>query len=271
MKIKMKYQIFFLGLTIICMSNLSSCSTTPTGRSQLVFMPESQMAQMGAQSFSQMKSKQKLSQSKKEIERINCISKRIIENMDSDNDFSKWEVKVFEDKAINAFALPGKKIGVYTGLIAAAENDAQIASVIGHEVGHVLARHGNERVSQTLIIQGGLLAADIFLDSGNSAKNQMILASLGLGAQFGVLLPFSRKHESEADHIGLNLMAKAGFNPQESVNFWKVMKKTSSNEVPELLSTHPANDTRIKDLNANMLKAKKIYLQNIERYPTCPK
>lgn len=247
-----------------------SCSTSPTGRSQLLFMPKGQMAQMGDQSFLQMKKKTKITKDKKLTAKINCISKRIVESMGSDNKFPEWDVQVFDNKAVNAFALPGKNIGVYTGLIKTAKNDAQIASVIGHEVGHVLAQHGNERVSQNLIVQGGLIAADVALNSGNRNQDAMILASLGLASQVGVLLPFSRKHESEADQIGLELMAKAGFNPEEAVNFWKVMDKDSSKAPPEWLSTHPANKSRIQNLEENMLTAKKLYLSNIDKYPSCP-
>lgn len=228
------------------------------------------MSQMGNTSFAQMKKEEKLTQNHNLTQKIQCIARRIVTNLDEDNDFKQWDVAVFEDKAINAFALPGKNIGVYTGLIEAAENNDQIASVIGHEVGHVLARHGNERVSQNLIVQGGLLAADVALNSGNAAKDQLILASLGLSAQVGVLLPFSRKHESEADEIGLELMAKAGFNPEEAVNFWKIMAQEKGSGPPELLSTHPANQTRIDNLNSLMSKPRKTYLKSKSQYGDCP-
>lgn len=263
----MRFSIVTIFLTII-VSSLTSCSTTPTGRRQLTFMPESQMAIMGDQSFAQMQKAQKVSKDPYLNRKINCISKRIVENMQNGS-FEEWDVKVFEDKAVNAFALPGKNIGVYTGLIEAAENNAQIAAVIGHEVGHVIANHGNERVSQNLIVQGGLLAADIALNTGNEGRDRLILASLGLASQVGVLLPFSRKHESEADQIGLDLMAKAGFDPQEAVRFWEVMSKQGGQQPPELLSTHPAHSSRIENLKVHMNKARKIYGANADK-KDCP-
>lgn len=266
----MKNVLTLTTMMITSIFLISSCATSPTGRRQLTFMPDSQMAQMGDQSFAEMKKTEKVSRDPVLNKKIKCIAERIVTAMDKDNDFKQWDVVVFDDKAINAFALPGKNIGVYTGLINAAQNNAQIASVIGHEVGHVLANHGNERVSQNLIVQGGLLVADVALDTGDSAKDQLILASLGVGATLGILLPYSRKHESEADQIGLELMAKAGFNPQEAVNFWKVMNKQDKNAPPELLSTHPANTTRINELEAKMLPAKQIYLKTMPSYSACP-
>ena len=260
-----------LGSGLALGALLAGCSKTPTGRSQLTLMPEGQMAQMGEQSFSQLQKEQKVSQDKQLNAKINCISKRIVENLEGENDFSEWDVKVFEDEAVNAFALPGKNIGVYTGLIKAAENNAQIASVIGHEVGHVLAEHGNERVSQNLAVQGGLAIADIALNTGSAQNNQLIMGALGLGAQLGVLLPYSRKHESEADQIGLNLMARAGFQPQEAVEFWRIMSQQSEGkEPPKWLSTHPANQERIDDLQERMKEAKEIYQANKAEYGDCP-
>lgn len=259
--------ISFLLLTFFVIG----CAQTPTGRKQLAFMPKGQMAQMGDQSFAEMQKSQKVSHDKRLNRKIKCISERIVTAL-GESDFSEWEVKVFEDKAVNAFALPGKNIGVFTGLIEAAQNNGQIASVIGHEVGHVIAEHGNERVSQNLMVQGGLVAADIALDTGGSPqKRQLIMGALGLGAQLGVLLPYSRKHESEADQIGLELMAKAGFDPKEAVEFWKIMGKQSGGaQPPEILSTHPANQSRIKNLEDSMEGSKRIYAKNKADWQACP-
>ncbi|MCO4754352.1 MAG: M48 family metallopeptidase [Bacteriovoracaceae bacterium] len=262
--------LYRITITITSLILTMACSLSPTGRRQLTLMPEAQLAKMGDQSFEQMQKQQQLSADPKVIKRINCISQRIVSSMSEDNDFSEWDVKVFEDKAINAFATPGKNIGVFTGLVDAAKSNDQIAAVIGHEVGHVLAKHGNERISQTLIVQGGLVAADIALDSENPRKNQMILAALGVGAQLGILLPYSRKHESEADHIGQNLMAKAGFNPEAAVEFWQIMKQQKNGQPPEFLSTHPAAQSRIDNLNENLKEAQEIYQQNKARFSSCP-
>lgn len=266
----MKLGLKFNNFWPLMMAALLGCSTTPTGRSQLAFMPAGQMAQMGDQSFAEMQKTKKLSQDKLLIEKIECISKRITQNLEG-GDFSEWRVKVFEDDSVNAFALPGKNIGVYTGLIKVAQNNDQIASVIGHEVGHVIADHGNERVSQNLVVQGGLVATDIALDAGSPQKRQLIMGALGLGAQLGVLLPYSRKHESEADEIGLNLMAKAGFNPKAAVAFWKIMgSQSGGNQPPEILSTHPANQARVENLQEHLSKAQRFYQANKADYSPCP-
>ncbi|MBC77662.1 MAG: hypothetical protein CME64_16775 [Halobacteriovoraceae bacterium] len=246
------------------------CSQSPTGRRQLTLLPEDQLAKMGDQSFQQMQKQQKLSDDPALKRRIECIAERIVSSMSKNNNFSEWDVKVFDSEAVNAFATPGKNIGVYTGLINAAQSNDQIASVIGHEVGHVLASHGNERISQSLIVQGGLVAADIALDSGSPQKNQMILGALGLGAQLGILLPYSRKHESEADKIGLDLMAEAGFNPRAAVEFWEIMKNQSKSAPPEWLSTHPAPQSRIEKLRSNMKSALKTYNRNKGQFTKCP-
>ena len=171
---------------------------------------------------------------------------------------------------MNAFALPGGKIGVHTGILKVANSADQLAAVLGHEVGHVIARHGAERVSQSVATQGGLALADIMLDRKSESRS-LIMAGLGLGAQFGILLPFSRKHESEADEIGLYLMANAGFDPEHSVELWRNMAKASGGAPPEFLSTHPSNTSRISGLQSRMSKAKALYnnAQAAGKNPDC--
>ncbi len=238
---------------------LSSCSTSPTGRSQFVLLPESQMASMGASAFKDMKSKTKISTDKKTNDYVNCIVQPMLKIAGPVEGVESWEVVVFDDKQVNAFALPGGRIGVYTGIIQVAENADQLAAVIGHEIGHVMAKHGNERVSQSFAINGGLMAAGLALKNKN--KNYgLILAGIGVGAQFGILLPFSRAHETESDLIGMDLMAQAGFDPRESAKLWENMKKASGGKAPpEFMSTHPSNDTRIKNLTENFPKAMPFY------------
>ncbi|MGB5457188.1 MAG: M48 family metallopeptidase, partial [Gammaproteobacteria bacterium] len=165
-------------------------------------------------------------------------------------------VRVFADDQANAFALPGNKIGVYEGLLKYAVNQHQLAAVIGHELAHVVAQHGNERVSEQLATQAGMSIAAVALGSSQTSDSnkQLILAGLGLGVQYGVILPFSRTHESEADLIGLDLMAESGFLPTESVKLWENMSKAGGG-APEFLSTHPSSTTRIKDLKARMPRA----------------
>lgn len=240
-------QIFTLTLVTLVSGlflNLTSCSTSPTGRKKLTLMPSSQINAMGAQSFEQMKKKMKLSRNSAHVRLVNCLSDELLRAAGQDP--RTWEVQVFEDKSANAFALPGNKIGVHTGMITTAQNPDQLAAVIGHEIGHVLAEHGNERVSQNMVAQGGLMAASIMLGEPNN-KNRLLVGALGLGAQFGVLMPFSRKHETEADRLGVQYMAKAGYNPQEASRLWVIMDQGGS-RVPEFLSTHPSPSSRVKDL-----------------------
>ena len=235
---------------------LTACATSPTGRSQLVFMPDDQLNSMGLQAFEDLKKEKPISQDAKENTFVRCIANAITREVGGN-----WEVIVFEDKSLNAFALPGSKIGVHTGLIDLVENQHQLAAVIGHEIGHVLARHSNERMSQKVGAQMGisLIAA---VAAPQTPLGQTAVSLLGVGAQYGVIMPFSRLHESEADQIGLELMAKAGFNPAESVTLWQKMAQASQGEQPaEFLSTHPSHETRIDDLRENLPKATKLMQQ----------
>lgn len=226
---------------------LISCSTSPTGRRQMTLLPESQLASMGGQSFDEMKRQKPLSRNRQHQRKVECITNALLLSMNENP--KEWEIAVFEDKSPNAFALPGKKMGVHTGMFSVAKNNAQLAAVIGHEIGHVLAKHGNERVSQQLTAQLAVAGASIALGQ-DSQTDQLILAGLGLGAQFGVLLPFSRTHEREADQLGLTYMARAGFDPREASKLWQNMSQGSKGAPPELLSTHPSPDSRIRDLAA---------------------
>lgn len=243
--------------------SLFACATSPTGRSQFTLFPESQMAQMGAASFTTLQESQKVDTSPRNNAYVNCIVNALIPELNAIAPAmrsTQWEVKVFANETPNAFALPGGKIGVHTGMLTVAQNQHQLASVIGHEIGHVWAKHSNERVSQSFATQTGLQLAAVAAGDMTSEKQQL-LGLLGVGAQVGVLLPFSRKHETEADEIGLELMAHAGFDPRQSVELWKNMQKAGGGSPPEFLSTHPGTDSRIRDLNAKMDRALKIYQQ----------
>lgn len=242
---------------------LFACATSPTGRSQLTIFPDSQMAQMGAATFTTMQKSQKVDTSPRNTAYVNCVVNALIPELNAIAPAmrsTQWEVKVFADDSPNAFALPGGKVGVHTGMLKVAQNQHQLASVIGHEIGHVWAKHSNERVSQGFVTQTGMQLATVAAGDMTSEKQQL-LGLLGVGAQVGVLLPFSRKHESEADEIGLELMARAGFDPRQSVELWKNMQKAGGSATPEFLSTHPGTDSRIRDLNARMDRALKIYRQ----------
>lgn len=236
-------------------SVLVGCATSPLGRKQLILLPESQMDQMGAQAFQEMKAKTPSSKDPVVTAYVNCVTLPLTEMAKSEIDEPKWEIVVFKDETANAFALPGGKVGVHTGILKVAKSPSQLAAVIGHEIGHVIARHGAERVSESLAAQGGLAIIDNFIlgNSQGSQSHGLIMGALGLGAQFGVLLPHSRTQESEADLIGLDLMSRAGFDPRESVELWKNMSAASGKGAPpEFLSTHPAHETRIENLQSHL-------------------
>lgn len=234
---------------------ITACATSPLGRKQLILMPESQMAQMGHTAYAQMKQQRPLSQSSEQVDYVRCVANHITRAMGSKQ---QWEVNVFADDSANAFALPGGKIGVHTGLLKVATNQHQLAAVMGHEVGHVIAQHSNERMSIEFATSTGAQLAQSMAGERSQEKD-VLFGLLGLGAQVGITLPFSRKHETEADIIGLELIAKAGFDPRESVTLWQNMAKASNGQPPEFLSTHPSHSTRIKDLKAQIPAALRHY------------
>ncbi|TLY15899.1 MAG: M48 family metallopeptidase [Nitrospirae bacterium] len=258
-----------LSLAFIA-SSLLACSTNPyTDRPQLLLISESQEMQLGAQAYEQVlrDPKVKISQDPREVEPVKRVAKRVIEAAKQSKyaEMAKqfhWEVIVIkDDKTMNAFALPGGKIAVYTGIFPIAKNEAGLAAILGHEVTHALARHGAERMSQGLLTQFGLEAANIALASQGASPivMQTAMTALGLGANVGVLLPFSRAHESEADYIGLLLAAQAGYDPREAIRVWERMEQVSKGQPPEFLSTHPSHGTRIKQLEGWMKEALSYY------------
>jgi len=255
-------KIITLSLTSLI---LVSCVTSPLGRKQLTFMPADQMSNMGVEAFAQMKQETPIETSKKINSYVNCIAKALIQVSDNE---TEWEVVVFKDKTANAFALPGGKIGVHTGLLEIAENQHQLAAVIGHEIGHVLANHSNERVSQDFMLSQGLELIKAISSSAQSPMGQQLMGLLGIGAQYGIMLPYSRTHESEADEMGLYYMAKAGFDPKESVKLWQNMSAGNESQPPEFASTHPSHDTRISNLNQAMGQAQQMYKKAANK-PNC--
>jgi predicted Zn-dependent protease len=247
-----------VAASISAMVLLSACATSPTGRNQLILYPSAQLDAMGQQAFSGLKSDLKISNKTVTNNLVQCIAQKITAQVPDTVFSGEWEVVVFDDPQVNAFALPGGKIGVYTGLLTVAENQHQIASVIGHEVGHVIAQHGNERLSNTAFAGITQQVAGQVLAANEVAQTPTIMRALGVGLQLGTL-KYSRDHESEADVIGLDLMAKAGFKPQGAVELWKNMASQAGQRPPEFLSTHPAESTRIDNLNRNMAAANAIY------------
>ena len=262
--------VFILVMSVTLVS-LVGCETNPyTGRSQLLMTSVSQEMQMGAQAYDQVKSDPKMRQSHdpREVEPVKRVAARIIEAAKRSKyaeiaqEF-QWEVTIIkDDKTMNAFALPGGKIAVYTGIFPVARTEAGLAAVLGHEVVHALARHGAERMSQGQLTNAALQVAGAAAGAtgGGGMLSQAAMAALGAGAQVGVLLPFSRKHESEADYIGILLAADAGYDPRESVLLWERMGQLSRGTSPsEFLSTHPNHETRIIQLKKWMPEAMAIF------------
>lgn len=249
----------------------SGCETNPyTGRSQLLMTSVSQEMQLGAQAYNQVKNdpKMKPSQDPREIEPVKRVAARIVEAAKRSKYAEmaqqfQWEVTVIkDDKTANAFALPGGKMAVYTGIFPMAKTEAGLAAVMGHEVVHALARHGAERMSQGQLTNAALQVAGAAAGASgmNPLLSQGTMAALGAGAQVGVLLPFSRKHESEADYIGILLASDAGYDPRESVALWERMAQMSGGSGPaEFMSTHPSNETRIDQLRKWLPEAMTIY------------
>ncbi len=249
-----------LSIAILLSSLVFSCAKSPTGRNTIKLFSSEQLNEMGIQAFDSLKSEAKVSKEPVQNAYVHCVADQIIRQVPKSTFSGEWEVVVFDDEQINAFALPGGKIGIYTGILKVAETQHQLAAIIGHEVGHVIAEHGNERMSQSTLVGVGMEVTNQVLRTNEVSHNKEIMAAIGLGVQVGFQLPFSRTHESEADVIGLDLMAKAGFKPSESVTLWQNMEKASGGERPmEFLSTHPAPATRIKQLQKNMANANALY------------
>lgn len=239
---------------------LAACRTVPyTGRHQLNLIPLGEEASLGATSYEQTLRQAKLSTDPGQIAMVRRVGERIARAADQP-DF-KWEFNVIkDDKTVNAFCLPGGKVAVYTGLLPLAQDDAGLAVVVGHEVAHALARHGGERMSQGLLAQFGGAALSAALAQKPAETQNLMLSAYGAGAQVGVLLPFSRKQESEADRIGLILMAKAGYDPRVAVDFWTRMARGQSEPgLSAFLSTHPTDQKRIAGIKEWLPEALKYY------------
>lgn len=262
-----------MGLGVLVALLWLGCATSPTGRRQVIIQSAPEMAAMGVAAFEEMKSQLPRSNNTAQRALVQCVADAITGVLTRQDMgvvvVDAWEVELFEDPSANAFALPGGKMGVHTGLLKVARTPSQLAAVMGHEVAHVLARHGNERVSGQTVAQVGMTAATILAGEPSEEKNQL-MAALGVGTQLG-LMKFSRTHESEADLIGLRLMARAGFDPTESVELWQNMSAAGGQAPPEFLSTHPSHTTRISDLRANMSEAQALYQQAVAegRRATC--
>ncbi|NKI19509.1 M48 family metallopeptidase [Spongiibacter sp. KMU-166] len=237
---------------------IAACAESPTGRRQILLFSDGEMSQMGATAFDDMKQKMTVTRDGKTNAYVSCVADAITRSLPSEWRGS-WEVVVFDDPSANAFALPGKKIGVHTGIFKVATNADQLATVVGHEVAHVIAQHSAERMSLQSVAGTGTQLVGVLL--GESQQKATVMGLLGLGAQYGVVLPYGRAQESEADVYGLDLMAKSGFNPAASISLWENMSAASQGQPPEFMSTHPSHQTRIKDLQKQLRTAEPLYRQ----------
>ena len=226
---------------------LSHQETVPvTGRTQLVDLSPQQEAALGLQSYKTILAQSELVTSGPELERVRRIGQRIAAVSGAEN--FDWEFNLIKSDQVNAFCLPGGKVAVYTGILPVAKNENGLAAILGHEIAHAIARHGAERISHQKLAQFGSMAVGMAVSEMDFETRRAVMGALGVGTQFGVLLPFSRKHESEADYIGLLYLAKACFDPAEAPLLWERMAKANSAAQMELLSTHPAPETRIAQL-----------------------
>lgn len=249
---------------------LTSCSTVPiTGRSQLNLIPGSSMMSMSLQQYDTFLKEHKLSTNRAQADMVKRVGARIqdaVERYLAANGMSsrladyKWEFNLVEDKEVNAWCMPGGKVVVYTGILPVAQGEAGLAVVMGHEIAHAIAEHGNERMSQGLLAEFGGVALSEALAAKPAATQQLWMSVYGVGAQYGAILPYSRLQESEADHLGLVFMAMAGYDPNEAVSFWQRMATQKEGQAPpQFLSTHPSDATRIENIRRLIPEAMRYY------------
>ena len=253
---------------------LAGCYTNPvTGRQSLVLISQGQEVTLGQESFGAIRKAEKVSPDARANARVKRVGGRIAQAVGDQLPNAKWEFVVFESRDANAFALPSGKVGVYTGLLALAENDSELAIVMGHEIGHVIARHGAERMSEAMVIAGvGAVSAAAIEDKTDVQTRNLFLLAYGGVTAVGRVLPHSRANESEADRMGVIYAAKAGYDPRAAISFWQKMAKQKESGAPAAakpawLSTHPADQKRIADLQAFMPQVGPVYEANRGKFP----
>jgi len=257
-------------LLVVLLVSLSACSTVPiTGRSQLNLIPGSSMMSMSLQQYDQFLKEHKVSSNQEQtaaVKRVGGNVQQAVERYFASSGLSqhlsdyKWEFNLVEDKQVNAWCMPGGKVVVYTGILPVARGDAGLAVVMGHEIAHAIAEHGNERMSQGLLAQMGGVALSTALSTQTGATQQLWMSVYGVGAQYGAIMPYGRMQESEADHLGLIFMAMAGYDPNEAVPFWERMSAQKGGKAPpEFLSTHPSDAKRIENIRRLIPEAMKQY------------
>jgi len=262
-----KFQMIALGCLLLFVSACGEVAIT--GRKQFNLVPDMFMNSMSSQSYAEFLSQNKISSNTQQVEMVKGVGLRIqkaVEQYCAENDLSprlkgyNWEFNLVEDPNVNAWCMSGGKVVVYTGLLPISQNEAGLAVVMGHEIAHAIAKHGAERMTQGLIVEMGGMALSTALEKRPEATKNLFMRSYGIGTQYGILLPYSRVHETEADRLGLIFMAMAGYDPHEAVRFWQRMSAAKEGaSPPELLSTHPADATRIRKIKDLMPEAMKYY------------
>jgi len=267
---KIKIRIVMNKISFLCLvALLTACATVPiTGRKQMSFFPESQMIATSLTQYDSFLKENKLSSNKEQSDMVQRVGKRIAAVVeifmkehgmaDRVADF-EWEFNLVDDDTPNAWCMPGGKVVFYTGILPFTQTEEGLAVVMGHEIAHAIARHGNERMSQQLGIQTLGTGLSVLLNEKPAETQQIWMTAFGAGSNVLVTLPFSRSHETEADKMGLIFMAMAGYNPAAAVDFWKRMGENGGQKPPEFLSTHPSDDTRVKNIQAFLPEAMKYY------------
>ncbi len=264
----MKILKLFVPLLLIALT-IYYCTTVPiTGRKQFNIIPAAQINSLSFQQYDEFLKSNKLStdeQSTALVKKVGLNIKTAVERYFAEKNWSKqldgykWEFNLIESEEVNAWCMPGGKVVVYTGILPITKDETGLAVVMGHEIAHAIAQHGSERMSQGLLQQLGGMALDVALQNEPAATRQLFMTAYGIGSTIGVILPYSRTHESEADRLGLIFMAMAGYDPNQAVDFWQRMADLNKVKVPEFLSTHPSDQTRIADLKKHLPEALNYY------------
>jgi metalloendopeptidase OMA1, mitochondrial len=262
----MRHLLSFILLIVAVLTLGTGCRSAPiTGRKQMLLIPETQEVSMGLTAFNDVAEKEPLSQNAQYNELVQRVGQRIAA-VAGRPDY-KWEFKVIASEQQNAFCLPGGKVAVYEGIIPVCATEAGLAVVMSHEIAHALARHGGERMSQNMAVDGVKQAVSYVMQNQEATRKEIVMQAYGLGSQYGVLLPYSRKHESEADHIGLMMMSRAGYDPREAPRFWQRFGQVKQGEKQmEFLSTHPSDARRAADLANLVPEGLKLYGEAPEQF-----
>jgi len=265
-----RHAMLRLVLILVSVSILvAACATVPlTGRRQLSLIPDSEMNTLSFQQYDQVLAESKLSTDARQTAMIKRVGERIQKSVEdyltqngqlSHIDGYEWDFNLIESEQVNAWCMPGGKVAFYTGILPVCEDETGVAVVMGHEIAHAIAEHGAERMSHSMMVQIGSVALNEAVKNEPEQTQMLYNQAFAVGSQFGAMLPFSRQHESEADHMGLIFMAMAGYNPRQAPVFWERMASLGGQKPPEFMSTHPADDTRVRQLNEWMPEALTYY------------